>query len=190
VRALTRTTAIAIARVLGPLFFHSTYLRGRYFESSTQGWRWVLQAIWFQRILGFNRHVPWPAHPPVTVHGPGNIHFHQDSLNCFQSPGCYFQAFAGQITIGNGTYIGPNVGLITANHNPMNLDEHLPAQDVVIGEGCWIGMNAVVMPGVTLGDRTIVGAGAIVTRSFTSGNCVVAGNPARIIKRLPTGDEP
>jgi acetyltransferase-like isoleucine patch superfamily enzyme len=189
VRALSRATAITLARVVGPLFFRSIYLRGRYFEVSTQGWRWVLQGIWFQRILGFNRHVPWPTHPSVTVHGPQNIRFHVDSLNCFQSPGCYFQAFAGRITIGKTTYIGPNVGIITANHDPTNLDAHLTGQDVVIGDRCWIGMNAVIMPGVRLGDRTIVGAGAIVTKSFTSGDCVVAGNPGRIIKQLRTEAE-
>ena len=45
-------------------------------------------------------------------------------------------------------------------------------------------MNAMIMPGVSLGDNTVVAAGAIVTKSFIDGFCVVGGNPAKIIKRI------
>jgi acetyltransferase-like isoleucine patch superfamily enzyme len=51
-------------------------------------------------------------------------------------------------------------------------------------------MNAVILPGVTLGENTIVGAGAIVTKSFPEGWCVLAGNPARVIRKLdPAKDQ-
>ena len=60
----------------------------------------------------------------------------------------------------------------------------MDARDVIIGEKCWIGMNCVVLPGVTLGDHTIVGAGAVVTKSFKDGYCVIAGNPAKKIKDI------
>ena len=184
---VARSMAVYAARVLGPLFFDATYLRGRHFTASQRGWRWVLRGIWFQHVLGFNRHVPWPIHPTATVHGPGNVEFDVDDLNCFQSPGCYFQAFAGRITVGKGTYIGPNVGIITSNHDPTNLEAHQPPQDVVIGADCWIGMNVVILPGVLLGDHTIVGAGAVVTRSFVEGHCVLGGNPARVIEPRAEG---
>ncbi|MEQ1824103.1 MAG: DapH/DapD/GlmU-related protein, partial [Fimbriimonadaceae bacterium] len=49
---------------------------------------------------------------------------------------------------------------------------------------CWIGMNAVVLPGVTLGDRTVVAAGAVVTKSFPEGWCIVAGVPAKLLRSL------
>ena len=45
-------------------------------------------------------------------------------------------------------------------------------------------MNAVILPGVVLGENTIVGAGSVVTKRFEQGHCVVVGNPARIIKTL------
>lgn len=54
----------------------------------------------------------------------------------------------------------------------------------MIGDKCWIGMNAMVLPGVVLSKGTIFGAGSVVTKSFEQGNCVIAGNPAKIIKTL------
>lgn len=98
-------------------------------------------------------------------------------------PGCYIQAMNG-IEIGDYCLFGPNVGLISANHDPMDPKKHLAAPPIKLGDHCWIGMNAVVLPGVVLGPRTSVGAGSVVTGSFPEGNCVLAGNPARVIRRL------
>lgn len=84
--------------------------------------------------------------------------------------------------IGRGTYIGPNVGLITANHDPEDLDRHKPGRDVIIGEHCWIGMNAVILPGCVLGPQTIVGTGPVVTKSFPLGHCYITGVPARLAR--------
>lgn len=53
--------------------------------------------------------------------------------------------------------------------------------DTYIGKNCFIAVNAVVLPGVRIGDEVIVGAGAVVTKDVPS-NCVVAGNPAIIIR--------
>lgn len=55
---------------------------------------------------------------------------------------------------------------------------------VRIGNGAWIGMNAVILKGVTIGDDAIVAAGAVVSRPVPP-RTIVAGNPARIVKRLP-----
>lgn len=60
----------------------------------------------------------------------------------------------------------------------------MDGKDVIIGKKCWIGMNAIILPGVKLGDNTIVGAGSVVTKSFPDGNLVIAGNPAKIINKL------
>lgn len=54
---------------------------------------------------------------------------------------------------------------------------------VQIGDWCYIGTNALIMPGVTIGDNVLVGAGSIVTKSVPN-NSVVAGNPARVICSL------
>ncbi|MBQ9417656.1 MAG: hypothetical protein IJU19_03660 [Bacteroidales bacterium] len=114
---------------------------------------------------------------------PQNIRFHPDDLNNFQSFGVYYQAFA-PITIGRGTYIAPNVGLITQNHDLADPSERGEAKPITLGECCWIGMNAVVLPGVTLGPHTVVGAGSVVTKSFPEGYVVVGGIPAKVIKQI------
>jgi len=53
--------------------------------------------------------------------------------------------------------------------------------DTYIGKRCFIGANAIIMPGVTVGNESIIGSGAIVTKDVPS-NSIVAGNPAKIIK--------
>lgn len=65
-----------------------------------------------------------------------------------------------------------------------DLNSHDEPKDVNFGKYCWIGMNAIILPGVTLGNCTIVGAGSVVTKSFIQGNCVIAGNPAKLIRNL------
>ncbi len=99
------------------------------------------------------------------------------------SPGNYIQAKNG-IEVGDNTNIGPNVGSISANHVLFDNSQHLDAQPIIIGKNCWIGMGAVILPEVQLGDYTIVGANAVVTKSFKEGHCVIAGNPAQVIRYL------
>ncbi len=176
---------VVVLRFFGGLVYDRRYLVGRYFDNSFTGWRWVVRGILFQKILGFNRNITWPVSPLNTVSVRHNLEFHPDDINMFnEMSGKYFQNFAAPIRIGKGTWIASNVGIITANHDPTDLNRHLPGEEVVIGEACWIGMNAVILPGVRLGPRTIVGAGSVVTRSFPEGNCVIVGNPARVVRPL------
>jgi acetyltransferase-like isoleucine patch superfamily enzyme len=98
---------------------------------------------------------------------------------------CFLHS-AGGLIIGNDVGIGPGVKIITSSHDlSENMDLPImrrPIQfaGVEIGWGCDIGVNAVILPGVKLGDRVQVAAGAVVTRSFPSGS-VIAGVPARQI---------
>ena len=169
-------------------FYDTKYLRGRWFSGRAHGlcstgWKWVTHDALSRIFLLDNKDSRFPiAHGCRVVH-PENIVFNPNDLNNFQSFGINYQAIGG-ITIGEGTYIGPNVGLITANHDPMNLDKHLDPKPIILGENCWIGMNSVILPGVILGHNTVVGAGSIVTKSFQEGNCIIAGNPAILLRRL------
>lgn len=168
--------------------YDEKYLTGKHFKGKfggvcTIGWQWVCVDRKNCKRLGVNLDTPWPVSARTTVVCPKNITFHPDDLNNFQTFGCYFQGI-GKIDIGRGTYIAPNVGIITANHDFTDLDRHLEPRSVILGEKCWIGMNSVILPGVTLGPNTVVGAGSVVTKSFLEGNCIIAGNPARIIKNI------
>lgn len=87
----------------------------------------------------------------------------------------------GGITIEDNVQIGPNVTLLTANHDikQMNI---LNTKPIHIKQGAWIGARAIILPGITIGEQAIVGAGSVVTKSVANFD-VVAGNPAKVIKR-------
>lgn len=104
-------------------------------------------------------------------------------INCLIGrSGNYLQG-AGNLYIGNYVQFAPNVGVLTSNHDLY--DQRISVKkEVIIGDYCWVGMNSVILPGVTLGTRTIVAAGSVVTKSFPNGFCVIGGSPAKIIKEL------
>jgi maltose O-acetyltransferase len=90
------------------------------------------------------------------------------------------------VTIGDRVLLGPAVQLIAVTHP---VDAELRAQGleyaepIVVGDDVWLGGGAIVLPGVTIGDRAVVGAGSVVTRDVRA-DTVVAGNPARVIRTL------
>jgi acetyltransferase-like isoleucine patch superfamily enzyme len=138
--------------------------------------------MWFrQKVLGVNYGPYWPVHPTSLVVGWKNVLAGIETSPGYM-PGCYIQAI-GKIYLGDYTQVGPNVGLISANHASHDLRVH-NASEIKVGRYCWLGMGSVILPGVILGDFTIVGANAVVTKSFPDGFCVIAGNPARLIRRL------
>ena len=170
----------------GCIWYDKKYLKGKNFNKShfSCGWGWIIK-YWFpQKVLGYARDIPFPVPRGVKFSNIKGIHFHPDDMASMQSHGCYFQAINGNLNIGKGTKIAVNCGFITANHDLNDLEKNAEGKDINIGEKCWIGMNSVILPGVTLGNHTIVGAGSIVTKSFPEGNCIIVGNPARKIKDL------
>lgn len=54
-----------------------------------------------------------------------------------------------------------------------------------VGRNCLIGVNAIIMPGIAIGDEVVVGAGAVVTRDVPS-NSLVLGNPAQVVGQIRT----
>src|SRR3954470_20135741 len=107
-----------------------------------------------------------------------------------------------RIDIGSHCLISWNVGIADSDFHPLE-----PAQRVIdaqalapffkdrpprpklatarvkIGDNVWIGMNAVILKGVTIGENSVVAAGAVVTKSVAP-NVVVAGNPAVVVKQF------
>jgi acetyltransferase-like isoleucine patch superfamily enzyme len=141
-----------------------------------------LANLLFKYVLRQNESVPWAVHHTSTVQYADRI---KRGKNVFpgDSPGNFIDARNG-LEIGDFTNIGPNVGIISTNHDLVDNSQFSVNPPIRIGAFCWIGMGAVILPGVELGDFMIVGAGAIVTASFKDGYAVIAGNPAKIVKQL------
>ncbi|MFO8128940.1 MAG: acyltransferase [Bacteroidales bacterium] len=137
---------------------------------------------WYkQKVLGYNREAYWPTHFTSRILGAHNILVGIGTNPGF-IPGCYIQG-SGKLYIGNYTFIGQNCGILSGGHEIYNHMKQF-ASETRIGDYCWIGMNSMILPGVTLGDFTVVGAGAVVTKSFPEGNYIIAGNPARVVRKL------
>jgi acetyltransferase-like isoleucine patch superfamily enzyme len=121
--------------------------------------------------------------------------------------GCRFRSRCGELTVGDDVSFGPNcvvyewraggcigagsllaagVVLSGVNHGmdpeagPYR-DQPAQALPVDIGRNVWIGMNSIVMPGVSIGDNSVIGAGSVVTRPIPSG-VIAYGNPCRVIR--------
>ena len=94
----------------------------------------------------------------------------------------------GPVTIGHHVNLAQGITVTALNHNFADITRRIDQQGVatspvVIDNDVWIGANAVILPGVTIGSHAVVAAGAVVTKDVP-GNCIVAGVPAKIIKRL------
>lgn len=95
---------------------------------------------------------------------------------------CSFYGYA-PLTIGSGCMIAPGVRLLTTRHNPEG-DRSEPNwgtehEAVRIGDAVWIGANALVLPGVSVGDYSIIAAGAVVTKDVPPYS-IVKGVPGRV----------
>jgi len=134
------------------------------------------------RLVGVNSSVPWPVHFTTTVRWARKVKLGARTFPG-DSPNCYINAQNG-IIIGDDVNLGPGVGLVSANHDATDNSRYTKNPPIRLGARSWIGMNAVILPGVELGENTIVGAGAVVTKSFPEGYQVIAGNPARVVKKV------
>lgn len=130
--------------------------------------------------------------PPFYCDMGKNIHFKQGG---FLNTGVKILDLA-TVTIGEYVQIGPDTVISTAGH-PLDLAERVrpvaTANPIVIGDNVWIGAKAVILDGVTIGDRSVIGAGSVVTKDIPA-DVVAVGNPCRVIKtieqsKMPTDEE-
>jgi maltose O-acetyltransferase len=93
----------------------------------------------------------------------------------------------GDVNIGDDLMLGPQVVMISYNHEysdsaiPMRAQGASRSRPITIGDDVWVGMRAMIMPGVTIGSHSIIAAGSIVTKDVPDW-AIVGGNPAKIIK--------
>lgn len=133
-----------------------------------------------ERLTGKKVDDTFRLFPPFYTDFGKNIAIGKD---VFINSGCHFQDQGG-IEIGDGALIGHNVVLATINHDitPSNSRKNHYAP-IKLGKNVWVGSNATVLPGVTVGDWAVIAAGAVVTKDVPSCT-IVGGVPAKIIKRI------
>ena len=134
----------------------------------------------FSELIGQELDENFRVFTPFYTDFGKNIHL---GKNVFINADCKFQDQGG-IYIGDDTLIGHNVVLATLNHeeDPENR-ENLIAAPIKIGNKVWIGSNATILPGVTVGDGAIIAAGAVVTKDVDSMS-IVAGVPAKFVRKI------
>lgn len=100
-----------------------------------------------------------------------------------------------KISVGDNTLIGANVKILDNDFHPIEIEARnaddkskIAAKPIEIGKNCFIGCNALILKGTTLGEGCVVGAGAVVSGKFPD-NSVIVGNPGKIIKTLEVDDE-
>lgn len=174
---------IFINRILKHIVFNVPFLR-KFYEKGCFIKHIRKQRIinfFFQKIFRINSQCKFSVHFTSQVVFPEKLNFGKNvEKSLLLSGGCYFQAGNG-IEIGDDTLIAPGVKIISANHNVRSKDrEWVAGEPIKIGKNCWIAANAIILPGVEIGDNVVVGAGAVVTKSFSS-DVIIAGNPAKIL---------
>jgi len=122
----------------------------------------------------------------VTIFTPLHINYGKHTKigkNVFINFDCVFLDLGG-ITIEDNVLIAPKVSLLTESH-PLNPNERqsLIPKPIHIKKNAWIGANATILQGVTIGKNSVVAAGSVVSNNVPD-NVVVGGIPAKIIKGI------
>ncbi len=142
----------------------------------------VLRALGFR---GIHPAVVMWSLPTLTGQGADVLQNLEIGPRCRFNIGCLLNLGA-KITIGKNVGFGHHVVILTQSHTiggPEYRSGTLYAKPVVIGDGCWIGARATILPGVTVGEGAVVAAGAVVSRDVRP-HTVVGGVPARELKEL------
>lgn len=97
-------------------------------------------------------------------------------------------AAVNEITIEDDVMFASNINITDGLHGYENANEPYKFQKISkiapvrIKQGCWIGQNVVILPGVTIGEFTIIGANSVVTKNIPD-RCIAVGSPAKVIKK-------
>lgn len=94
---------------------------------------------------------------------------------------------AGNVTIGDHVLCADKVNIVAENHGYADINTPIRNQpcipgEIVIGEGCWLGINVTILAGTVIGKNCVVGANSVVKGHYDD-FCVIAGNPAKVVKR-------
>lgn len=151
------------------------------FRLNSQYWPQSDIIAMMRQLTGEEVHESVKIFPPFYTDFGKNLHI---GRGVFINACCQFQDHAG-VTIGDCSQIGHNVVFATLNHYlEPEQRRYTHGAPIVVGRGVWIGSNATILAGVTIGDYAVVAAGAVVTRDVPE-RTIVGGVPARPIKTIP-----
>jgi acetyltransferase-like isoleucine patch superfamily enzyme len=120
----------------------------------------------------------WSGPRKTLISGWGRMSFGD---RCFVNVGSTIISVE-EIKVGDDVAFANDVYVMDSDSHGVEGRPHRQAP-IRIGDGCWIGARAIILPGVTLGKRVLVAAGAVVTRDVPD-DSLVAGNPARVVRSL------
>lgn len=150
---------------------------------------------WGKRIFSFPELVRRNRRRQVLVRGGAQIHSTAEigevdaggrksnlTVGPFTFLGKVTLALHCPIRIGERVCINDGVQILSASHDVLDPEWNMVKSDIIIDDYVWIGVGAIILPGVHLGRGAVVGAGAVVSKSVAAGNIVV-GNPAKPITK-------
>lgn len=161
-----------IKKVFLPYLFHSL--------PSTRFYKFKSKLL---NLLGLNVHKRARIVSSVQIFGPKNIKIGNDTFIGHET--LLTGSHESSIIIGNFVDISNRVIISTGTHEIDMNGKHTAgagkSKDIVIEDGAWIGMGAIILPGVKIGKKSIVAAGSVVIDDVPPYS-IVAGNPAKIKK--------
>jgi len=135
----------------------------------------------------------WPRSNPLVPHHPVVLATRTADAIIRIGDDCGFSGTtfvsAQHIEVGDRVQIGSNASVVDTDFHPLRPNDRLrnfndgAAAPIVIEDDVFIGMNSLILKGVTVGEGSVVGAGSVVSRDVPPG-AVVAGNPAGVVAEL------
>jgi len=149
-------------------------------EASEQGYKERLELM--EQIFG-RKTMAWIEPPFYFCYG---THIKMGDM-VYVNVNCSF-IDDGEIEIGEGCEFGPGVAIATVSH-PVNpkYRPYMYCDKVKLGKNVWVGANASILPGVTIGDNSIIGAGSVVTKDIPA-NVIAFGNPCKVYREFTEED--
>ena len=198
-RLTSRALALTQLRILyRKAFFRIRERAGNLILRPVRRAYWSLQGMQIGKGTTFSSiHVTWPHQVRIgkNCRIEHDVYFHFDGIyspgptivigdDCFIGSGCEFNVTTG-IEIGNKVLIASGCRFVDHNHGiapglPMG-DQPGTAARISVENETWIGANAVILEGVSIGSGAVVAAGAVVTRPVPA-NAIVGGVPAKVLR--------